>query len=134
VARALSVDTSFLIDLQRERARGVVGPAQRALALAADAALHCSVVVLGEYAQGFADPDDSAVRVLRDAVELLPVDDTVALRWAALARELRASGASLGSNDLWIAATSVVHGLPLLTADAAAFGRVPGLEVVGYRG
>jgi len=133
VARALSVDTSFLIDLQRERSRGAPGPAHRALELAADAALHCSVVVLGEYAQGFANAEDQAVRVLRDAFELLPVDDAVALRWGTLARKLRASGASIGSNDLWIAATSVVHGLPLLTADAAAFRRVPGLEVVGYR-
>jgi predicted nucleic acid-binding protein len=133
VARALSVDTSFLVDLQRERLRGERGPAHQALDRVADAALYCSVIVLGEYAQGFADPDDPAVQLLRNAVELLPVDEAVARRWAVLARTLRATGAGIGSNDLWIAATSLEHGLPLLSADHAAFARVPELELLPYR-
>ncbi len=64
---------------------------------------------------------------------LLPVDAQVALLWGALTRRLRRTGQLIGSNDLWIAATSLRHGLPLVTADAGHFGRIEGLEVVGYR-
>ncbi len=133
MARPLSLDTSFLIDLQRERRRGEEGPAHRFLREEAGSELFLSVVALGEMAQGFADLDHPAVRVLRDTHTLLRVDEEVALTYGALARELREAGTPMGSNDLWIAATSLCHELPLLTADVSAFARVPRLEVLRYR-
>lgn len=133
MARPLSVDTSFLIELQRERRRGNGGPAHRFLELEAGSELCLSAVALGEMAQGFADGEHPAIRVLRDTHLLLPADEDVALIYGALARDLRARGSLIGSNDLWIAATSLRHELPLVTADAAAFARVPGLEVLRYR-
>jgi hypothetical protein len=50
VACELSVLRSILTDFQREYVRGVLSTARISLALAADAAISCSVVVLGEYA------------------------------------------------------------------------------------
>lgn len=36
----------------------------------------------------------------------------------------------IGPHDLWIAATAVTHDMDVATANAAEFGRVPGLTVV----
>jgi len=47
-------------------------------------------------------------------------------------RYLRDHGLLIGANDLWIAATAIVNGLPMVTRDPAHFGRVPGLSVVTY--
>ena len=133
MARPLSVDTSFVIDLQRERRQGEGGPAHRFLEAEAGSELCLSVVALGEMTQGFPDSEHPSIRVLRDTHLLLPVDEDVALLYGALARELRERGTPIGSNDLWIAATSLRHELPLVTADASAFSRIPRLQVLRYR-
>ena len=39
----------------------------------------------------------------------------------------------IGANDLWIAATGLAYGCPVVTANQAHFERVPGLVVLGYR-
>ncbi|MFT4640767.1 MAG: putative nucleic acid-binding protein [Verrucomicrobiales bacterium] len=36
----------------------------------------------------------------------------------------------IGTNDLWIAATGLTHGLPIATGNGVEFKRVPGLDVV----
>ena len=45
-------------------------------------------------------------------------------------RDLAANGQLIGGNDLWIAATSLAHGMPLVTRNGDHFKRVPGLEVI----
>jgi predicted nucleic acid-binding protein len=134
VARQLSVDTTLLIDLQRERRRlGEEGPAHRFLASEPDSTLFISPVVLGEFAEGFADPEHDAIRAVRNAVEVLPLDEGVSLTYARIARTLRARGTLIGTNDLWIGATSLYYGLPLVTVNATDFRRVEGLDVLTYR-
>lgn len=133
MAGRLSIDTSFLIDLQREQAAGTEGPARGLLRRDPDVELHLSTVALGEFAEGFEDPDHPVLRVVRERHVLLPVDAETALAYGRIARTLRSRGRLIGSNDLWIAASSVRHGLRLATADARAFSLVPGLEVVAYR-
>ena len=134
MATRLSFDTSFLIDLQREqtRSRGE-GPAHAFLRLHVDALLCVSTVALAEFAEGFASPDHPLVAMVRESYELLPVDAEVALAYARLARRLRSEGRLVGSNDLWIAATSVTHGLALVADNAGHFERVPGLRLLKYR-
>lgn len=130
----VAVDTTFLIDLQRERARGdAEGPAHRYLRGNPHRELLLPTPALGEFAEGFDDPDDSLLRAVRQGHQLLPVDEGTALVYARLARGLRAEGRLIGTNDLWIAAASVRHQLPLLTADASDFAVVEGLDVVRYR-
>jgi tRNA(fMet)-specific endonuclease VapC len=34
---------------------------------------------------------------------------------------------TIGSNDLWVAATALVHGATLATANPGEFSRIPGL-------
>ena len=152
MASKLAFDTTFLIDLQRERRswhRGrirepgavqpegshgdVAGPAHRFLAAAPDLQLYLSPTALGEFAEGFADPEHPLLRTVRDQHLLLPIDERTALAYGRIARELRQAGRLIGANDLWIAATSVRYGLPLVTANTAQFGRVTGLDVITYR-
>ncbi len=64
--------------------------------------------------------------------DVLVPDQEVAWRYGRLYRELQERGSPIGANDLWIAATALVHELPLVTRNLDGFGRVPDLEVVRY--
>lgn len=133
MAQRLSLDTTVLIDLQRERARGADGPAHRFLVRAPQAELCLSVVALGEFAEGFTTAEEPIVRAIRDHHTLLPLDEDTAIRYAQVARVLRASGRLIGANDLWIGCTSLRHGLPLVTANVDHFRRIDGLQVIDHR-
>lgn len=133
MALRLSLDTSFLIDLQRERARAEgEGPAHRFLERSPDAELFLSTVALGEFAEGFSSTEHPTVRIVRRQHTPLPVDERTALVYAGLVRDLRARGMLIGTNDLWIGASSLRFQLPIVTADEEHFGRIDGLEVLGY--
>lgn len=134
MAGRLSLDTSILIDLQRELRRGDVhGPAHLFLEFHATAATYVTVTALGEFASGFADPAHPQVAAISAAHEIIPTDEAVALKWSELQRQLRLLGAPIGANDLWIAAASLCHDLPVVTANAEHFKRVPDLRVMDYR-
>jgi predicted nucleic acid-binding protein len=57
------------------------------------------------------------------------VDGQVAQAWAELRAVLRESKRTLGTNDSWIAATAMAHGLPVVTQDDD-YVDVPGLAMV----
>lgn len=134
MALRISVDTTFLIDLQRERAAGKPdGPAHQFLSRSPDAELFLSTVAFGEFAAGFDRADDPTVVSMRERHTLVPVDDEIALTYARVTRELRRRDELIGSNDLWIGCTSLQLGIPVLTANLADFRRIDGLGVVSYR-
>ncbi len=90
--------------------------------LPAEAAI--SVVTVGELAAGVLAAVDARTRALRlrtlndvADIEALPVDVDVARRWAELRVQLRSVGHRAPANDVWIAATALVHGLPIVTQD-----------------
>jgi len=62
----------------------------------------------------------------------LELDFDVADVYGLLARKLRSSGNMIGVNDLWIGATAIRYGLPVLTRNRKDFDRIPGLRVEGY--
>ncbi len=129
----LSFDTTFLIDLQRERCRGEAAkrPAHRFLQANDQATIEVSAVVLGEYAEGFAEPRDAIELLIRDT-NVLSINEEVAIRYGVLVRQLRETGQLIGTNDLWIAATSLTYGLPLVTRNREHFARISQLTVVSY--
>lgn len=134
MAGRVALDTTFLIDLQRERTRGDTdGPAHRFLAADPDVELLLSTTALGEFAEGFDSGDDPVLRIVRELHVLLPIDEETALVYGRLTRALRQQGLLIGTNDLWIAAASVRHQLGLVTANVSEFRRVDGLEVLAYR-
>lgn len=130
----LAFDTTFLIDLQRERKKGEHGgPAHSFLTRNRDAEMHIPTTVLGEFAEGFAAADHPLVQLVEATHVLLPIDRDVALRYAAITRELRRVRQLIGTNDLWIGACCLRHELPLVTANEQHFSRIPGLRVLAYR-
>lgn len=134
MAGRLRVDTTFLIDLQRERGSDIEGPAHALLAQDPEVELFLPSTALGEFAEGFEDADHPVLRLVRELHVLLPIDKETALAYGRLTRHLRSRGELLGANDLWIAASALRHELPLVTSDTAAFRTVPELELVAYRG
>jgi tRNA(fMet)-specific endonuclease VapC len=134
MALQLSVDTTFLIDLQRERSAGDDdGAAHRLLKRSPDAQLFLSTIALGEFAEGFDQTGHPIVTAMREAHSLVPVDDQTALVYARVVRELRRRGELIGTNDLWIGCTSLRLGIPIVTANVADFRRIDGLGIVHYR-
>lgn len=126
------VDTTFLIDLEREVSRRRPGPATEYLARHPDATLSVSVITVGELSEGYDRGDAPELRKLLEPYEVLDVSRPVAQRYGAISRALRSSGSRWGDNDLWIAATALEAGEPLLTRDGSHFGRIEGLAVEGY--
>jgi len=134
MALQLSIDTTFLIDLQRERAIGdEEGAAHRFLKRSPEAELFLSTVALGEFAEGFDRAEHPIVAAVRTGHTLVPVDDQTALVYARTVRALRRRGELIGANDLWIGCTSLRLGMPIVTADVEHFRRIDGLGVVRYR-
>ena len=134
MARRIAIDTSFLIDVQRERLLGRDdGGALRFLRDDPTSELLLPITALGEFAEGFNDDNHPVLRAVRELHTIVPVDEETALQAARITRALRNRGALIGTNDLWIAATCVRHDVPLVTANVAEFRRVPALEVIGYR-
>lgn len=129
----VALDTTFLIDLQRERRpRSKPRGALAYLRANPSVELLLPTIALGEYLEGFEDPSGAAARSLVAPLRVVGVTADVAGRYAENARSLRAKGQLIGSNDLWIACTALAAGVPILTRNVAHFGRVPGLKVVDY--
>jgi tRNA(fMet)-specific endonuclease VapC len=134
MALRLSIDTTFLIDLQRERSTGDDdGAAHRLLKRSPDAELFLSTVALGEFAEGFDQVEHPIVTAVREGHTLVPVDDQTSVVYARVVRELRRRGELIGSNDLWIGCTSLRLGMAIVTANIADFRRIDGLGIVQYR-
>ena len=126
------VDTTFLIDLEREIVRRQSGPAMEFLANHQTETMRISVITLGELAEGYEDPAASGLEELIAPYEIVDITRPIANRYAAISRVLRASGSRWGDNDLWIGATALEVDEPLVTRDLDHFHRISGLAVLGY--
>ena len=62
-------------------------------------------------------------------VEVLSLDDETAPRYAEVLDYLRRTGTPIPTNDIWIAACAMQHGLQVVTTDAH-FSKVPQISVV----
>ncbi|HEV2768815.1 MAG TPA: PIN domain-containing protein [Solirubrobacteraceae bacterium] len=80
-----------------------------------------SVVTIGELEAGILLATEGSMRAqrLRHLAAVLEVSPVLAVDRAVAARygELRAASGRVPSNDLWIAATALAHGMRLVTAD-----------------
>jgi predicted nucleic acid-binding protein len=119
VNRPALLDASFLIDLERETARGEVGPARRFLPSLRGRRLAVSVVTVAELLEGAADDDVAVASLQRFAIQGIHVAQ--ALRCARLQRRSRHR---LGANDAWLLATAESIDADIVGADRAAFERL----------
>ena len=92
-------------------------------------------IVLGELLSGFAfgtreqeNRQELEQFLASDRVDQLVVDDGTAEHYAAVYRELRRRGRPIPTNDMWIAATALQHGLAIFSDDGH-FHEVQGLSV-----
>jgi predicted nucleic acid-binding protein len=123
------LDTTFLIDLYEEHAKGLPGPATEFLARNRAARLRITIISLGEFATGFDDLRDARAYLRRFPVIRLTPES--AFEGARIDGELIKTGQRLGENDTWIAGVARYHG-ELLISNDRAFTRVRGLKVQSY--
>ena len=82
-------------------------------------------IVLGELNAGFRagskrKKNEAELRrfLASPRVEVVPVDAETAERYGAIVHALRTAGTPIPTNDLWISASAMQHGLRVLTTDA----------------
>lgn len=132
MGRKLILETTFLVDLDRELLRGVAGPAQAALERHRDDSLHITFTVAGELACGPELGSRGEWESLVGRFPVLPATPDVCWEYGKAWRYLRDNGVLIGANDLWIAATAVAAEMPVVTRNLADFRRVPGVSVLEY--
>jgi predicted nucleic acid-binding protein len=121
------LDSSFLIDLERETAAGTIGPARTILRALKGRPLAVSVVSVEELLEGAADVEAAAAALRRFTVQGLHFAQA---RKCALLQ--RRSSNRLGENDAWLVATAETLDADLVAADRTAFERL-GRRYLRYR-
>lgn len=132
MVRALILETTFLIDLDREERRGAPGAAVRFLEAHAECRLYLPFTVAGEIGAGLSMRDRARWDAFLAPLYVLTSTPDVCWHYGRAYRHLRDNGALIGTNDLWIAATALAYDLPVLTRNVEHFTRVPGVEVQRY--
>jgi predicted nucleic acid-binding protein len=124
----LLLDTSAYSALFRGHA-GVI------VALQSAEAVYLNPIVIGELRSGFRrgdrrrqNEDEIDAFLQKPHTETVPIDTETAERYAVIVSSLRAAGTMVSTNDAWIAASAMQHGLTVLTTDAD-FLRIPQILV-----
>jgi predicted nucleic acid-binding protein len=94
--------------------------------------MRISVITFGELAEGYEDPAAPGLEELVAPYGIVEITRSIGRRYAAISRVLRSSGSRWGDNDVWIGATALEVGEPLVTRDLDHFRRIAGLTVIGY--
>lgn len=126
------LDSNVLVDYLRGKSPQV----QKRLGAVDRANLRVSVVVVGELrvaaekrgdAQIFDEIHAALLGVGREEIS-----EVIAEKYAEIRAVLESKGEKMDTNDLWIAASALVQGAILVTADEA-FGRILGLKTENWR-
>lgn len=100
--------------------------------------IHISPVVLGELYAGFQggsrrrqNERKLLLFLSSPGVSITAIDDETAVAYAEILNFLRNTGTPIPTNDIWIAAGAMQHGLRVLTTDVH-YKRVPQVMVEWY--
>ena len=116
------LDTTFLIDLERELEMNRVGPARRFLGQRRSDPVAVSVIARRTRREHAGQPERARIRFSFSCSSL---------EAGSRARILIRAGNRLGENDTWLAGTARYYGIPIVSNDRA-FDRVPALRRVAY--
>jgi predicted nucleic acid-binding protein len=119
VNRPALLDSSYLIDLERETAAGEVGPARKFLPSLRGRPLVVSIISVEEILEGAISEADTLAALQRFTIQGLHLAQ--ARRCALLQRR---SSRRLGENDAWLVATAESINADVVAADRTAFDRL----------
>jgi predicted nucleic acid-binding protein len=85
-----------------------------------------------EFAEGYGTEREEACREFLSRFLLVLPDTSIAWRASRLSRQMHEMGRQVGDHDLWIAATAMESGKPLVTRNTGHFSLIPGLQVIVY--
>jgi predicted nucleic acid-binding protein len=119
VNRPVVLDTSFLVALERETAKGEQGPARRFLPSLRGRPLVVSVVTVEELLEGATDEAAALASLQRFSIH--GVHLAQARRCALLQRRAKRR---TGENDAWLVATAESINADVVGADRVAFERL----------
>ena len=117
--RPALLDSSYLIDLERETANAEIGPARRFLSSLRGRPLVVSVVSVEELLEGAISEADALAALQRFTIQGLHLAQ--ARRCALLQRR---TARRLGENDAWLVATAESIDADVVAADRSAFERL----------
>jgi tRNA(fMet)-specific endonuclease VapC len=129
---ALILDTSFIVAAEREAKRQERGNADAFLAAHAQERFLITFTIAGELACGESAAAMRDWQRLCRPFAIIPWSREVSWQYGVIYRDLKRTGRLIGANDIWIAATAVVHGMALVTSNVTDFRRVDGLNVVTF--
>jgi predicted nucleic acid-binding protein len=126
VNRPVVLDTSFLVALERETAKGEQGPARRFLPSLRGRPLVVSIVTVEELLEGATDEAAALSSLQRFSIQGLHLAQ--ARRCALLQRRCallqRRVTRRMGQNDAWLVATAESINADVVGADRIAFERL----------
>lgn len=128
----LLLDTTFLVDAERGLDLDAAIDDEDDLAVAAVtiAELLVGVLLASDEARS---QREAFVREIAEALPVVDYDSAIATEHAELLASVRRAGRPRGAHDLIIAATARATDRVVVTADAAAFAGLPGVETRAHR-
>ncbi|MBI2516222.1 MAG: type II toxin-antitoxin system VapC family toxin [Opitutae bacterium] len=123
-------DSEFLIAASGQRGAPRWARAEAFLRAHLDAPLYTSRICWAEFAEGCVSQAETNQGTARFTI--VEISEPVAWEASRLARLLKPAGLHIGDNDVWIAATALAYGLPLVSRNVRHFSRVPGLTIATY--
>jgi tRNA(fMet)-specific endonuclease VapC len=132
VGAGLILETTFLVDFERELRRGNKGPATTWLEEHPAEDLYLTFTIAGELACGASLSARDRWDALLAPFRVLPSTPDVCWEYGKAYRYLADNGRLIGTNDLWIAATALSADMGVVTRNAEHYRRVPGLTVIEY--
>lgn len=129
---SLILETTFLIDLEREHNRGTPGRAMAFLEEHDTARLYLTFTVAGELAAGASLRERERWTRFIAPFYVLASNAEVSWEYGQAFQHLQKNEQLIGTNDLWIAATALAYQMPVVTRNVEHYRRVPGLDVMEY--
>jgi tRNA(fMet)-specific endonuclease VapC len=125
------IDTGFLIGRWRT---GASGPEQQFIEQHGDDTIVMPWILKAEFMRGAAVAGHpiEEVHAMLSRFPTLWVSEPTLICYVEIYTDLIKRNQLIGPYDLWIAASAVEHGLPLLTRNGKEFSRVATLRIIDY--